>query len=95
MLGIQCSSMAKTKEIDELREIARLATYDALKDFEPPPGEWQANLVLGYGVDGEYGIFELYVAGERPEDAIVISSARVHRKTKSVEVTISHLMKIG
>jgi hypothetical protein len=87
--------MAQIKGLDELQEIAPLATYDALKEFQPLPAEWQANLTLGVGIDGDYRVFELYVAVERPEDAIVISSARVHSKTKLVEVTISNLIKIG
>jgi hypothetical protein len=87
--------MTQTKELDELQEIARLATYDALKEFGPLPAEWKANLTLGAGIDEDYGVFELHVAAERPENAIIISSTRVHRKTRSVEVTISNLTKIG
>ncbi len=83
-----------SKELDELQEIARLATYEALKDFEPVPVEWKANLTLGTFFDGEYRVFELYVATERPADATVISSARVNRNTRSVEVTISNLRKL-
>lgn len=82
-----------SKELDELQEIARLATYEALKDFEPVPNEWKANLTLGTFFDGDYRVFELYVAADRPADATVISSARVHRKTKAVEVTISNLTR--
>lgn len=87
--------MAQRKELDELQEIARVATYDALKDFEPLPADWKKSLSLGGRIDAEYGVFELYIAAERPEDATVISSARVHRKTRAVEVTISNLGKIG
>lgn len=87
--------MAQRKELDELKEIARLATYDALKEFEPLSTEWRENLTLGSGIDEDYGIFELYVAAERPEDAVVISSARVNRKTKAVEVTVSNLTRIS
>jgi hypothetical protein len=87
--------MANRKELDELKEVTRVATYNALKAFQPLPAEWEDGLTLGAGIDGEYGVFELYVAAERPEDAIVISSARVHRKTRSVEVTISNLMRLN
>lgn len=87
--------MAQRKELDELQEIARVATHEALKEFEQLPAEWQTGLTLGAGLDDGYAIFELYVAGERPEDAIVISSARVHRESRSVEVRISNLRKIG
>ena len=87
--------MARRKELDELREIARVATYDALQAFEPLSPEWRANLALGSRIDADYGVFELYIAAERPEHATVISTARVHRTTRTVEVTISHLAKIG
>lgn len=87
--------MVQRKELDELKEIARLATYDALKEFEPLSIDWRNNLTLGSGIDGDYGIFELYVAAERPENAVIISSARVNRKTRAVEVTISNLTRIN
>ena len=34
------------------------------------------------------GRFELYIAGEQPEDAIVISEATVNRKTGEVSVKV-------
>jgi hypothetical protein len=86
--------MAQRKELDELQEIARVATHEALEEFQPLPAEWQKGLTLGAGIDAEYGVFELYVTSEQPENAIVISSARVHRKTRAVEVTISNLIKL-
>jgi len=81
------------KELDELREIARLATRKALEDYDPMPKEWEENLTLGTFFDGDDRIFELYIAAERPVDAIVISSARVNRKDRSVQVVISNLNK--
>ncbi|MCD9116906.1 hypothetical protein [Pseudomonas bijieensis] len=83
--------MGKIKELDELKELARLATYEALKGYEPLPEEWEKNLTLGTFFDDEHRVFELYVASEKPEDTIVISSARVNRLTKSVHVTVSNL----
>ena len=85
--------MAQRKELEELQEIARLATYEALKAYEPVPPEWEKNLTLGTFFGGDDRIFELYVAAERPADAIVISSARVNRKSESVQVTVSNLKK--
>ncbi len=87
--------MAQRKELDELKEIARLATYDALKEFEPLPTEWRENLTLGARIDEDYGNFELYVAADRPKDAVIISLACVNRKTKKVEVTVSNLTRIS
>lgn len=85
--------MKQPKELDKLQELAREATRKALEEYEPIPAEWEKNLTLGTLFDGEDRIFELYVAGERPADAIVISSARVSGKDKSVRVTISNLKK--
>jgi hypothetical protein len=81
------------KELDELQEIARIATRAALEEYERIPEEWDKNLTLGNFFDGDDRIFELYIAGEQPSDAVVISSARVNRKTKSVNVVISNLAK--
>ena len=36
----------------------------------------------------EYGIFELYFSGERPEDAIVLTEAHVNRITGEVSVKV-------
>lgn len=83
----------RPKELDELREIARLATRKALEDYEPMPKEWEENLTLGTFFEEDARIFELYVAAERPDDAIVISSARVNRKDRSVQVVISNLIR--
>ncbi|MFT3799753.1 MAG: hypothetical protein QM766_00905 [Burkholderiaceae bacterium] len=79
-----------SKELDELQEIARLATRDALESYAIPE-QWKNQLVLGCLFDGDYRVFELYIPGERPKDAIVISSARIHRKSKEIEVTVSNL----
>ena len=88
--------MLKEKELDELQEIARKATYEALKEYEPISEEWEKSLTLGIFFDGDDRIFQLYVAAERPRDTIVISSARVNRKSKVViDLTISHLKKIA
>ena len=82
-----------SKELDELQEIARLATREALEPYAIPE-HWKNDLVLGCLFDGDYRIFELYVPGERPRDAIVISSARIHRKTREISVVISNLERL-
>jgi hypothetical protein len=79
------------KELDELQEIARVATRAALEGYEPMPEEWEKNLTLGTSFDGDDRIFELYIAAEKPSDAVVISTARVNRKSRNVVVTISNL----
>jgi hypothetical protein len=78
-------------ELDELQEIARIATRSALQRYERIPEERDRNLTLGTFFDGDDRIFELYIAAERPAEAMVISTARVNRKTKEVVVVISNL----
>lgn len=80
-------------ELDELQEIARIATRAALEEYERIPAEWGKNLTLGTYFDGDDRIFELYIAAERPSEAVVLSSARVNCKTKTVSVVISNLAK--
>lgn len=87
------SDGARPKELDLLEEVARVATREALKDYEAPPPEWRDNLVLGTLFDGDWRVFELYVPGQRPSDAIVIASARVHRVTREVSVTVINLRR--
>lgn len=87
--------MKKNSELSELEELARIATFKALESYEPVPEAWRANLTLGTFFENDFRIFKLYVAGPRPEDAITISSARVHRQTRAVDVTISNLSKLA
>lgn len=82
------------KELEILEEIARIATREALKDYIIPE-EWVKNLVKGTLFKGNERVFELYVPGAKPEDAIVISSARVNRDTKEVQITVSNLKRRG
>jgi hypothetical protein len=59
-----------------LQEIARVATRDQLShwtDF----GQ-QESLTLGTLWQDDLVIFELYIAGERPSDALVLTEAKVH-----------------
>ncbi len=83
--------MVRRKELDELQELARIATRAELARYEPIPEEWARELTLGTFFDGEDRIFELYVAGLRPADAIVLTSARVNRTTRAVSVTVTNL----
>ncbi len=80
-----------SRELEELQEIARLATCKALESYDPIPQAWRDKLTIGTFFDGDYRIFELYVPGEKPSDAIIVSSARVNRNDRSVEVVISNL----
>jgi hypothetical protein len=81
------------EELDELQEIARVATRTALEGYEPMPEEWKNNLTLGAFSEGDERVFELYIAAENPADAVVISTARVNCKSRDVVVTISNRME--
>jgi hypothetical protein len=81
------------KELDELQEIARVATRTALEGYEPMPEEWKKDLTLRTFFEDDERIFELYIAAEKPSDALVISTARVNRKSREVVVIISNLAK--
>jgi hypothetical protein len=83
--------VSRRKELDELQELARVATRAELARYEPIPEEWARALTLGTLFDGEDRIFELYVAGPCPTDAIVLTSARVNRNTRAVSVTVTNL----
>ena len=83
------------KELAELEEIARVATFEALQSYEAVPVELRKQLVLGTLFDGEDRVFELYVSGERPADALVFTSARVNRRTRAVDVKVSNLARRG
>ena len=72
----------------EMEPLARKATYETLKGYLPPPEEDMKNLTLGISDNDDYGLFELYIAAERPEDAKVLTEARVDRRTGAVEVKV-------
>ena len=71
----------------KMEPIAKEATRDALKTYIWPSGR-DEDLTLGIRLEDEYGIFELYFSGERPEDAIVLTEARVNRITGEVSVKV-------
>jgi len=79
-----------SKELDELEEIARVATKKALENYIVPD-EYKKNLVLGTQFAGDNRIFELYVPGETPGDALVIATATVDKNTKNVSVDVTKL----
>ena len=70
----------KRLKLEELQERARALTSEALKDYEIPDA-MRAKIALGTLFDGEDRVFELYIPGERPEDAIIISRARINSFT--------------
>jgi hypothetical protein len=82
----------KYKSLKELEDIAANATRAALSQYHIPD-EIRGRLVLGVFFEEDYRIFELYADGERPEDAQVITRARVHAATGDVHVEVFDLPK--
>lgn len=83
--------MTSTKKLMTLREmepIAREATRKALTPYKGSRELEDENLTLGKSIDGPEGIFELYLAAERPQDARVICCATVDRRTGEVQVEV-------
>lgn len=77
----------KLLKLEEMEEIAKKATRDALSQY-PTSGVQSMDLTLGTQVLDDEGIFELYIAGKRPIDARVISCTRVDRRTGDVSVEV-------
>ena len=72
----------KRVPLGELQEIARTATRERLKAFPPFPRP--ENLTLGTFWEGDVVVFELYLARQRPQDAIVLTQAKVKAYTGQV-----------
>lgn len=83
--------MARRAELDELREIARASTRTALEAYEQIPPDWSSRLTLKTRLEGDVYVFELFVVGDLPGDAIVLASARVNQFTKKVKVVVTNL----
>lgn len=77
----------KKLSLAEMEKIAKEATFAALSDYSAPIGRSE-NLTLGKELTDSEGIFELYIAGDRPQDAKIISCATVDRITGKVQVEI-------
>jgi hypothetical protein len=72
----------------EMEPIAREATYVALMKYLPPSDEDKKHLTLGKAITDTEGVFELYIPADRPQDAKVISCAKVNRLTGDVKVEV-------
>jgi hypothetical protein len=70
----------------EMEILAREATRAALAGYRQPANI--GHLTLGSELRVDLGVFELYIAGERPADAQVISRANVNRHTGEIEVQV-------
>lgn len=72
----------------EMEAIAKKVTRQALEQYAPISPEEKANLTLGTGIDDDFGTFELYVATDPPQDAKIISCAKVNRHTGEVTIDV-------
>ena len=64
------------------REATRKALEHALAEGRPPISpEQDEKLTLGTFIEDDRCVFELYIVGERPKDALIISRAFVDRYT--------------
>lgn len=74
--------------IEELEEIARLATRKALVDYEDKFPKDTEHLNIGQFEDGEEMVFELYLEGETSEDAQVLTQTFVNKFSGDVRVDV-------
>ncbi|WP_238945801.1 hypothetical protein [Vandammella animalimorsus] len=87
-------SLDKKKRLHsrEMEAIARPATREALKDYVwPLTPEDEKNLTLGvFGSpdDRDHQTFMLYISADPPENAIVLTQAKVNALTGEVQVKI-------
>lgn len=77
----------KLLRLDDMEVMAKKATFEALQGYPKPSGNLE-NLTLGTSLTDTEGIFELYISGERPQDAVVISRAAVDRRSGEVRVSV-------
>ncbi len=75
-------------KLSDMEPIAKAATYAALMRYLPPSDENKKRLTLGKVITDAEGVFELYIPADRPQDAKVISCAKVDRLTGKVEVEV-------
>lgn len=66
----------KKRPLRDLQESARVATQIALASHPRIPAS--VALTLGTRWDADSVVFELYVAQDKPQDAIVLTEARVN-----------------
>ncbi|MEZ4449129.1 MAG: hypothetical protein R3B09_06585 [Nannocystaceae bacterium] len=74
--------------LDELKEKARIMTKDALRHYPSFPKEFEPDIALGTFFDGNLRIFELYVAKQRPQDAIILTRATLDAMTGDGKVEV-------
>ena len=75
--------------LKEAEAIAQRATRETLEALPKPDWHQNPNLTLGtFFPDDETYEFSLYLAGNRPSDAVVLTTATVNRLSGEVVVEI-------
>jgi hypothetical protein len=74
--------------LDQTEPIAKAATRAALEGARQLTDAEKERLTLGTLIEDDAYVWELYLAGERPEDAVMICQARVDRLTGGVTVQV-------
>ena len=80
----------KKLPLAELQEAARVATQISLSSRTPLGQSVRDALTLGTRWDGDAVIFELYIAGAKPADAIVLTETRVNLYDGRIEAVHIH-----
>ena len=82
----------KPRSLDELQEIARAVTRKELEAYIIPE-EYRHNLTLGVSFEDDTRIFELYVPGDKPTDAKVISRTTIDLSGREYRVEVFGLAR--
>lgn len=72
---------------EKMELLAQQATKEKLKGYDIEDEMW-SKIVLGKRVSDSQGVFELYIPGQRPVGAKVISKATVDRESGNVAVEV-------
>lgn len=73
--------MKKSLSIREMNQIAWREVEGSIEKLGHLSDELRENLVWGLRMDNDFGYFEYYIAGKRPEDAIVLLEVKIDRRS--------------
>jgi hypothetical protein len=84
---IQQKTKRQKLSSNEIKQIAQKLVKESLVDYIISP-EIRENLVSGEGIEGDWKVFDLYVPGERYEDAYIICTSKVNIYTGEALIDI-------
>ena len=84
-------------KLDELRSLAMEMSRRALENYPPLPPALKGQLTLGTFFEPTETIFELYLPGETPSDAIVLVRVTMDKRTSdgAVEIREENWRRLG